>query len=235
MSSAVAPLDALFDAMDRWRHFPAYQLERRADIFFAPYLAEVIESYTGIAVEDVIPEFPLRLGTLDDTASNQSVKVDYLVVAKDRSVAFLVELKTDMASRRDSQDERMQRACEIGFGPVLQGLVAIILRSAEIQKYGHLLFALRGLGLVETPADLEAFLFPQRRRGVTERLEQVRVAAGAEMPLRVLYVQPRGEEDGVISFDQFAAHLEGRNDPVSARFRTSLLRWRRPAGAEAPA
>lgn len=33
-------IDTLFDRMDAWRHFPNYQLERRADIFFALYLPE---------------------------------------------------------------------------------------------------------------------------------------------------------------------------------------------------
>ena len=28
-------IDTLFDRMDAWRHFPNYQLERRADVFFA--------------------------------------------------------------------------------------------------------------------------------------------------------------------------------------------------------
>lgn len=29
------PLAHLFALLDQWRHFPAYQLERRADVFFA--------------------------------------------------------------------------------------------------------------------------------------------------------------------------------------------------------
>jgi len=33
-------IDTLFDRMDAWRHLPNYQLERRADIFFAMYLPE---------------------------------------------------------------------------------------------------------------------------------------------------------------------------------------------------
>jgi hypothetical protein len=29
------PLDRVFENLDRWRHLPAYQMERRADIFFS--------------------------------------------------------------------------------------------------------------------------------------------------------------------------------------------------------
>jgi hypothetical protein len=32
------PLNQMFEMLDRWRHLPAYQLERRADILFAIYL-----------------------------------------------------------------------------------------------------------------------------------------------------------------------------------------------------
>jgi hypothetical protein len=44
------PITDLFDRLDAWRHFPNYQLERRADIFFALYLPEVLESTLGIAI-----------------------------------------------------------------------------------------------------------------------------------------------------------------------------------------
>ena len=36
-------IDRLFDRMDRWRHLPSYQLERRADLFFSLYLPEVLQ------------------------------------------------------------------------------------------------------------------------------------------------------------------------------------------------
>jgi len=36
-------INKLFDLMDDWRNLPAYQLERRADIFFAIHLEEIIE------------------------------------------------------------------------------------------------------------------------------------------------------------------------------------------------
>ena len=58
---AVEPLNRLFANLDRWRHFPDYQLERRADVFFSLYLPTAIEHLTGVAIaEPVIPELPLR-------------------------------------------------------------------------------------------------------------------------------------------------------------------------------
>ena len=35
-------LEALFRNLDRWRHLPNYELERRADIFFSIYLVDLI-------------------------------------------------------------------------------------------------------------------------------------------------------------------------------------------------
>jgi hypothetical protein len=57
----VDPLDVVFDHLDRWRHFPNYQLERRADVFFSVYVKGVVEEFTGVALEgEIIPELPRR-------------------------------------------------------------------------------------------------------------------------------------------------------------------------------
>ena len=45
-------IDEVFALLDRWRHLPAYQLERRADVFFAAYLHEVVEAETGVALRE---------------------------------------------------------------------------------------------------------------------------------------------------------------------------------------
>jgi len=231
------PLDRVFDLLDRWRHFPAYQLERRADIFFAPYLAGVVGEALGVEMDErVVPEFPLRLGALFDDGSNQSVKVDYLILAKDRSRAVLVELKTDMASRRDRQDELMRRACEVGMRQLLEGVIQIAPKSAEMEKYGHLLVELRALGLLDVPEELETSLYPQRKRGVTALLRQVRAIVGhRQVLLSVLYVQPLDDGgDGVISFARFAGYVRRFSDPVSRRFLQSLVKWTEWAGAAEP-
>ena len=90
------PLPQVFDLLTQWRDLPNYQLERRADIFFAVYLARVLEEKVGLAIDPIlIPEFPLK-----KDGNNLSNKADYLLLARDKSQAFLVELKTEMSSRR---------------------------------------------------------------------------------------------------------------------------------------
>ncbi|MFC1936848.1 hypothetical protein ACFLYP_04200 [Chloroflexota bacterium] len=54
-------VNELFDNMDDWRHLPAYQLERRADIFFSVSLPSLLESKFEIEIDDIIPEFPIRI------------------------------------------------------------------------------------------------------------------------------------------------------------------------------
>jgi len=54
---------SLFNRLDAWRHLPAYQLERRADIFFGLFLPDALNHHLrsrGISINPrVIPEFPL--------------------------------------------------------------------------------------------------------------------------------------------------------------------------------
>jgi len=55
------PLQTIFRHLDRWRHLPAYQLERRADIFFSAYLKGMLEEFTGTELDgQIIPELPIK-------------------------------------------------------------------------------------------------------------------------------------------------------------------------------
>ena len=73
------PLRTLFGNLDRWRHLPAYQLERRIDIFFSVYLKALLEAVTGVALEDeMLPELPIKGGLIwPEVLGHSSVKVDY--------------------------------------------------------------------------------------------------------------------------------------------------------------
>ncbi len=232
-------LTTLFANLDRWRHLPDYQLERRADIFFSVYLPAVVAAHTGVPVStDVIPELPiLRSLIWPDTEGNLSVKVDYAVFAEDRSKVFFVELKTDPASRRDAQDTYLARSVEVGFRSIVEGIVEISQATALRQKYGHLLHALADHGCVQLPDGLDAHLWPDVRRGVGKLLPEVSVSVGdEEFGVEVIYVQPKrnGEHVNVIDFEEFATHVERDADPVSELFALSLRRWVEGAGSETP-
>jgi hypothetical protein len=227
MSQASQPTTALFDRLDAWRHFPAYQLERRADIFFSLYLREVVEQELGVELLDVIiPEIPIK-----HPSSAQSFKADYLLTSSDRQRAFLVELKTDPRSRRTEQDEYLKEACAVGIESMLNGVRSIVVATKAHQKYYHLLRELETLGFITLPEDLESFIFPEPRPGMTKRLREISV--GAHRPqLEVIFVQPLASESArCIDFATFARHVARHDDPLSKRFSESLLRWCSPAGS----
>lgn len=237
----MAPMDrvtALFENLDAWRHYPAYQLERRADAFFAIYLREVLAEVTGTPLSPVIiPELPLRHGTLWPDGNNQADRVDFALFAEDLSRAFLVELKTDHASLRRRQDEYLDRAREIGLRPIVDGIVRHIVRATdEEQKYQHLVAALARVGLVELPPELEPAFFPQLQRGRVAHLDRVRVVE-RDVPIEVVYVQPTHTDRAsatCVDFEQFAGIVRRHEDPFSQTFAAHLLRWRDRAGSTTP-
>ena len=87
-------LEQLFDQLDDWRNLPTYQLERRADIFFSIYLREILQTFTGQDIHEVlIPEFPLHQNALDPNAKNRRhFCADYLAFSSDLKQAFLIEV-----------------------------------------------------------------------------------------------------------------------------------------------
>jgi len=231
------PTNAIFGRLDAWRHLPAYQLERRADIFFAIYLREVVSAFTGVALSDtIIPELPLKRDLIwPQTPGNQSVKLDYCLFAADGSRVFFVELKTDDGSRRAQQDEYLTKAAQLGFRAIVAGIRDIVLATTAHQKYHHLVALLAGEGLLDVPPDLSELLYPKPQRGLKERLRQLTVT-DRDPSIEVLYIQPTAtDHDRCIDFAEFAKHVEVHQDPFSQAFAEHLRRWAvTPAGAELP-
>ena len=51
MTTTDSKINQLFNNLDTWRHLPNYQLERRADIFFSLYLAEVLQAQKDLGLD----------------------------------------------------------------------------------------------------------------------------------------------------------------------------------------
>jgi hypothetical protein len=230
------PIDVVFRHLDRWRHLPAYALERRADVFFSVYLKGFIESAIGIALEDeILPEVPLKHGLVpSERESAQSVKVDFALFSRDRERVLFVELKTDPRSRRERQDEDLQAARRAGFRRVVEGIREIILHTGAYQKYFHLAWALERLGFLRIPAEVAEFMYPKPRQGLTRHLQAIEVMP-IDPRLQVIYLQPvaSGEPD-CLGFEQLAGYVRQFSDPFSERFAEHLLAWREAAGATHP-
>jgi len=203
-------ISTLFDSLDHWRHFPAYQLERRADIFFSLYLDEIFKSYFGENIGGVIPEFPVRKGSIQtNSESNRSFKIDYLVKLKNRDKVLLVELKTDSGSRRKNQDRYLQEVKSVGFEKILQGVLMIYAATKAKSKYRCLLDELTSLGFLKKLPD---------HKYATDK---------TQCDIDIVYIQPEKKEGSmhVISFQDIAEIVARNSDELSQRFAESLRQW----------
>ena len=222
----MTPIDTLFDMMDAWRHFPSYQLERRADLYFALYLPEVLEAKLGAPIHPgLVPEFPVRIGTIyPNKKTHTSYKIDYVALSAARDQAILVELKTDARSRRRKQDEYLLAAQKAGFHTLIEGLLEIFRATQAKRKYGCLLAYLEQLAILRLPDAMRAIMARPSLRGITEASKQVEILVDPPETL-VVYVQPHGEGSTVITFRDFAEVVRHHEDAVSQRFARSLRQW----------
>jgi hypothetical protein len=219
-------ITTLFNLMDTWRHLPNYQLERRADLFFALYLPEVLENKLGFPVENqIIPEFPLRIGTIyPDIAIDKSYKIDYVALSADGKKAILVELKTEGLSRRDKQDKYLLAARTTGFPAMLDGVIEIFRATNSKRKYFSLLELLESMHLLRIPAELKDIMSRPALQGSNEASRAIEVTTAATDCI-IMYIQPDGEGTDIISFGEFRSVVQKHDDPVSQRFALSLDEW----------
>ena len=150
-------LARLFKLLAQWRKFPAYALERRADIFFALYLNEILtDQFKEKYFDLIIPEFPLLKSRVRDKDSDpikpivigakHSVKADYLCLDTRSGFAVIVELKTDESSSRSIQLDDMIVAGRSPLHVLLQDVVYIRSGSKSKRKYDQLFTYLKDHG-----------------------------------------------------------------------------------------
>lgn len=219
-------INMLFDRMDAWRHLPNYQLERRADLFFSLYLPEVLEAKLGFKINPVIvPEFPVRIGSIyPNIPINKSFKIDYLALSEDGSQSAFVELKTEGMSRRTEQDDYLEAAKAAGLHVLLEGILEIYRATSAKRKYFHLLHMLSTLGLLTIPEDMYTRMEKSSLQGSTAASRDIQITCPVKKHY-IVYIQPNGSGDDVISFADFKTVVERHADPVSLRFAQSLPQW----------
>lgn len=203
-------INELFDNLDEWRHLPSYQLERRADIFFSIYMKTLVHSKLDLEIEHVIPEFPVRIGTIyPKIDTNRSFKIDYFAKARGINKVIFVELKTDTGSRNEKQDWYLERAQEVGVVKLLEGVAEIYRKTTAKKKYRCLLKKLETMGLIKSLSD-----------GNFEIVQ-------AEYKIALMYIQPNNEdgEENVLTFHEVAEIVGQHNDELSKRFAQSLRGW----------
>jgi hypothetical protein len=210
MNKTVNQLNKIFEKLDEWRHFPSYQLERRVDIFFLLYIEDILFKKLGIEIDGVVPEFPIRIGTIDkeQKGNNHSKKIDYLAKSKDGDTIVFIELKTDMKSRNDKQDKFIRDAKEIGIERILNGLDQIYKASKSKNKYRRLFEKLTEMKLIKWD------------KGKSKIMEGVK-----KSEIQIVYLQPEGKNVNEISFNDIAGVIEKKDDEFSKRFAKSVRKW----------
>ncbi len=232
-------IDVVFDMLDDWRHLPDYQLERRADIYFALFLPHVLEEKFKTPINPtIIPEFPLRQKT-----SNRSDKADYLALSKNGAQAFLVELKTDMGSVNENQVRYLRRAAETTLRSQIDGIIEISKNTDEERKYVHLLERLSKLGLVNGVEEACRIASNKTLHGLPEALKQVNnnvdLVAEEGLKPKIIYILPNKKDTLAsdftqITFEKFAGMVKDRGS-LGKRFAKSLMCWAEyPAGTQPP-
>ena len=204
-------INKLFDLLDDWRNLPAYQLERRADIFFAIHLDKIIEKILGTKIDFIIPEFPVRIGELPEQnpENNQSFKIDYLTYSRNENKVYLIELKTDQRSRRKKQDLYLINASEIKIKGLVDGLIKIYEATNQKVKYDNLLDKIEKIAWIE-------------------RIDKTIKNLNIEIEPSIIYIQPLNKEnkESIISFDNIINALSDSNDLLTKRFIKSLEKWK---------
>lgn len=230
----------VFTLLDRWRHLPAYRLEPNLAPFFGLFLRDVLTAHFGVPMHRiVIPEFPLRKGTLSgqgSDGSNQSQKVDYVAFSEDIKTAYFVELKTDMGSVREEQNEYLEKARSVGLRELVAGVICICKATEMKWKYCHLLFLLSELGLVTPPKPEEvdginvgdlSFDWRSAFEGVKP------TEAGDKTEVKVVFIQPRDDSFEYIDFPAVADTVQKTGD-LGCMFANYLRQWTEEAGLRDP-
>lgn len=207
-------INKLFDLLDDWRYLPAYQLERRADIFFALHLEIILEKVLGVEIDKIIPEFPLRLGELPDENpnSNLSYKIDYLAYSKEQNKVYLIELKTENSSLRNAQDKYLKSAQKIKVQGILEGLQKIYKASNQKVKYDYLLNMLN----------------QQQKINWIRKNDKSFEILDIDIEPTIIYIQPTSKEnnEAIITFDKIIKVLSEIKEPLTQRFIESLEKWK---------
>ncbi len=222
MGKRLKKINELFDLLNDWRNLPSYQLERRADIFFALHLEKILKCSrskltTNNKIIGIIPELPVLKRIINKNEStNRSFKVDYAVFFENSSSFLLIELKTDMRSIDVKQYKDLKKVQqEVKLQDIIEGIETVYNRSKSKhrQKYAYLLEKLLSFGLIDSDYIFNSDLNKQK--------------ANSEL----FYLMPGYDKKNIvpnvetITFDDVKNCFSQEKDPFTIRFCESLSLW----------
>ncbi|AKL94570.1 hypothetical protein CACET_c10870 [Clostridium aceticum] len=205
--------------LEYWRNFPGYQLERHIDILFSFHLRDIIKHKYGIDSSDyVIPEFPINQNlTTKKRKGEYSDNIDFVVSSKDLKTVFFVELKTDMKSIRQDQNDLMKICDGMPFADVLKGLVDIAKVTKEYSKYATLIYYLNYIGYIEAPKKLWTLNYGSTPYGYKRAISEIIVNEEIDAKVKSVFIQPQKtqDKDNIIDFSSISTLIKPK-DPLFA-------------------
>jgi len=230
----------VFTYLDKYMALPKYQLERRADIFFALYLEKVLSTILKDECKIVLPEFPLRclkskekkswkeitkIDELIPIAGDSSTNIDYLIAGK--KCLYFIELKTEKNSFDPKQYWSYQFYSD-RKNASWRSLMSFLLKLSEASK----------------KSDKYKEAIKQIQNADLQIINETKENSADINDVRVIYIAPEGilekskgrlkrfkdseeREGNLITLDQFAKTIKelGNNDDFSKRFVESLEKW----------
>lgn len=200
-----------FKMMIDWKKLPAYKAETRIDSLIGFYLDSILSDFLNDKIVGIIPELPIRLGTVNPELENtkyaeRSYKVDFFAVGSNGK-NYLVEFKTDTKSRRLKQDDYLINSKKKGTKELIDGIIKISNVSTYKEKYNHLKSKLIDYDLLN-----DNFEYTKKNN-----------------ELEIIYVQPSNyqNENLVVDFNWIADWLENKSDMDSfdSELAVSLREW----------
>lgn len=197
------------DLLKDWKQLPSYRAEPRVDFIVVGALPEIMKYHFNDEVDLIIPELPIRIGSIDEKNSllNKSFKVDFYVLLKSGRNIF-IEFKTDSKSRRDKQDKYLIASREVGMKNILDGIIKIndATESRYKHKYAHLIDKLTDYDLLE------------------KKEHELSVICKNDV-IDILYIQPKSKNDYEIGFEKVSELMLNSNDRVYQHFGEILKSW----------
>ncbi|WP_017212384.1 hypothetical protein [Clostridium beijerinckii] len=164
----------------KWKSYPNYRAEPRVDWILALAIPLLLEKEFHSRCKLLLPEFPLRKGTLDSEIAekefNRSVKVDFYCLLEDGN-HILSELKTDSNSVNKKQLEYLRKAASIKVHSIFEGLILISDKTKANEKYQSYIKVLQDNGIYNLNNEVNesrkkkfnvVFISPEKIHNVSE-------------------------------------------------------------------
>ncbi|MFH1729792.1 MAG: hypothetical protein ABIA04_15375 [Pseudomonadota bacterium] len=193
----------------------------------------------------VIPEFPLRKGTIknkmsskfaekiEDRHHNNSFKMDYLIISKNLNKILFVELKTDNNSIRKDQLDYLIAGVKTDFKELIDGVFELRDNSDKKRKYDYLLKYLdeeKLFDVKEKKVNDHIFKYPFEKK-ITFIIPKDKESLIRKFNNESEKNTYKLDEDYIITFDDIIKKISKYNDKLSIEFRKSLEDWKKDAGS----